>query len=122
MRCVQIDVEEGSLGTFDVLETWPERLKGLLGDVGGSRQVLIADCGSIHTVGMRYPIDVAFVNRDMRVCLARRRLPPGRVLGSREASFVLERRNNPGIWPVEGDYALVEGEWSLGGQYGRETH
>ncbi|MGN0075948.1 MAG: hypothetical protein ACI38Z_03125 [Parafannyhessea sp.] len=121
MKYVEVGIGEGSLGGFDVLETWHERLKGLLGDGCGSRQVLIADCGSIHTVGMRFSIDVAFVSRDMRVCLVRRGMPPGRVLGSRDASFVLERRSCPGIWPTEGDYILVEGDWGLGGRNGREA-
>lgn len=115
MKDVEVCIAEGGLGTFDVLETWHERLRGLLGDECGARRVLIADCGSIHTVGMRYPIDVAFVNREMRACLVQRNVPPGRVLGSREASFVLERRSESGIWPSEGGLVLVEGDWSLGG-------
>lgn len=37
-------------------------------------------CNSIHTVGMRFPIDVVMVDREWRVVALRERLVPGRVV------------------------------------------
>lgn len=36
-------------------------------------------CGSIHTCGMGYPIDVVFLDREFRVLRVRRNLPPWRL-------------------------------------------
>src|SRR3989338_5620498 len=62
-----------------VARTWRQRMVGLL-----ARSTLPADealifpaCASIHTVGMRFPIDVIFVDRDWRVVAVRERLGPG---------------------------------------------
>ncbi len=57
-------------------------------------------------MGMRYAIDVAFLDVGGRVLLARRGLVPGSLLGCRFAAGVLERPEGPGPWPCDGD--LVE--------------
>lgn len=90
-----------------VLRTWPERLRGLLGTSGDAGAVLIARCGSIHTFGMRYAIDVAFIRDDGEVVGVRRGLAPGRVASCRRASCVLERPACRGQWPEEGERLLV---------------
>jgi uncharacterized protein len=52
--------------------------------------LLLERCRSVHTTGMRVPITVAFLDRDL-VVLAVLRVPPGRVLGPRRrARHVLE--------------------------------
>lgn len=58
-----------------------ERRRGLLGRDGlsaGSALVL-TPCNTIHTVGMRFPLDVAFVDRHGRVRHIVRNLPPTRI-------------------------------------------
>ena len=61
-------VREGEvLASLDVAESFGARLRGLLGRDGLDGALLIRPAKSVHTVGMRFPIDVAFCDRDMRV-------------------------------------------------------
>ncbi len=49
-------------------------------------------CRSVHTFGMRFPIDVAFVDDRARVVRVERSVPPRRVLVERRAFAVVESR------------------------------
>lgn len=62
--------------------------------------LLIPRCRSVHTFGMRFPIDVAFLDRDGRVLRLARGVPPNRVLWCRAAAAVLEAPLNmiPARW------------------------
>ncbi|MGE4530394.1 MAG: DUF192 domain-containing protein [Acidithiobacillus sp.] len=46
-----------------------ERLQGLLGidALTEAQGLLLTPCGSVHTIGMRFPIDVIFLDSSMRV-------------------------------------------------------
>jgi uncharacterized membrane protein (UPF0127 family) len=55
------------LATLEVAETLRERTRGLLGRDGFDGAVLLRPAKSVHTFRMRFPIDVAFVDRDLRV-------------------------------------------------------
>lgn len=55
-----------------------ERRRGLLGTDAPSGALWIEPCKQVHTFGMRYAIDVAYVARDGHV-LATRTLAPWRV-------------------------------------------
>ena len=59
-----------------------ERLRGLLGRNGLPRGEAMAfpRCNAVHPVGMRFPIDVAFLGRDGRPVKLARAVPPGRLL------------------------------------------
>lgn len=73
--------------------TYWSRLVGLLGRRGLSEGegLLIVPCSSVHTLFMRFPIDVAFLDRDGRVVNAYSSVPPFRVLvGGRGARMALE--------------------------------
>jgi uncharacterized membrane protein (UPF0127 family) len=52
--------------------------------------LIIAPCSSIHTVGMRFPIDVAFVARDGRVLKACGSIPRWRIALSLRAFAAIE--------------------------------
>jgi len=52
--------------------------------------LLIPRCSSVHTFGMRFEIDVYFLDRAGRVLSVRRRVPPRRILWCRGAAAVLE--------------------------------
>ena len=52
--------------------------------------LLIPRCASVHTFGMRFALDVYFLDRDGRVLAVHRRVPPRRVLWHRGARKVLE--------------------------------
>ncbi|NLT55766.1 MAG: DUF192 domain-containing protein [Actinomycetales bacterium] len=61
-----------------VAATAAERRRGLLGTDALVGALWLQPCSSVHCVGMRYPIDVALLNRRGRV-LAVRTLRPGRM-------------------------------------------
>jgi uncharacterized membrane protein (UPF0127 family) len=52
--------------------------------------LLIPRCRSVHTFGMRFVLDLVFLDRHGRPCSLRRRVPPRRVASDRRASAVLE--------------------------------
>ena len=55
------------LAALEVADTLGARSRGLLGRDGIDGAMLIKPARSVHTIGMRFPIDVAFCDRDMRV-------------------------------------------------------
>ena len=65
----------------EMAETWWSRLRGLLGHPALERSegLLIRPCRAVHMVGMRYPIDVAFLDPGGRVLAAYAELAPGRL-------------------------------------------
>jgi len=52
--------------------------------------LLFPRCSSVHTFGMRFALDVYFLDRDDGVLAVHRRVPPWRVLWHRGARKVLE--------------------------------
>src|SRR6185369_6522883 len=52
--------------------------------------LLLDRCYGIHTIGMRFPIDVLFLDRDLHVMRAVSALPPYRTFVVRQAVYVLE--------------------------------
>lgn len=78
-----------------VAGTWWRRLRGLLGRpaLRTGEGMLLLDCDSVHTAGMGYPIDVAFLDGEGRVVRTLSELAPWRVgLGGRAAVHALELR------------------------------
>ena len=55
------------LATLEVAGSTGARVKGLLGRDGIEGALLLQPAKSVHTLGMRFPIDVAFVDRDLVV-------------------------------------------------------
>ncbi|MBA3655098.1 MAG: DUF192 domain-containing protein [Actinobacteria bacterium] len=55
------------LASVEVADSFGARVKGLLGRDGIDGALLIKPARSVHTVGMRFPIDVAFCSRDLAV-------------------------------------------------------
>ena len=83
-------------GGFVVLEatTAGSRLLGLAllraGGLPPGHALLIPDCRSVHTFGMRFPIDVAFLDERGRPLRVERAVGPRRLLVNRRAFAVLE--------------------------------
>jgi uncharacterized membrane protein (UPF0127 family) len=73
-------------------DTVSSRLLGLalLRAVPPGHALLIADCRSVHTFGMRFAIDVAFLDASGRPIRIERAVGRRRVLACREAFAVLE--------------------------------
>src|SRR5204863_6829154 len=57
--------------------------------------LLIPHCRSIHTFGMRFPIDVTFLDESGSALRVEHAVPPRRVLVERRAVAVLERASPP---------------------------
>ena len=52
--------------------------------------LLIPGCRSVHTFGMRFALDVVFLDRARRPISTRRAVPRNRFVGDRRAAEVLE--------------------------------
>jgi hypothetical protein len=52
------------LASLEVAESFGGRLRGLLGRDGFEGALLLPKARSVHTLGMRFPIDVAFCKHD----------------------------------------------------------
>jgi uncharacterized membrane protein (UPF0127 family) len=68
------------------------RLRGLLGrrGLGADEGVLLRPVGAIHTLFMRFPIDVVFLDRDYVVVKVAHEVRPWRFAAARHAKVVLE--------------------------------
>ena len=75
-----------------VASTRTARLLGLalLARDAAGPGLLIPRCRSVHTFGMRFGLDVVFLNRDLAPVSIRRGLPFGRIAFDRRARSVLE--------------------------------
>ena len=55
------------LATLDVADSFGSRLKGLLGRSGIDGAFLVKPAMSVHTLGMKFAIDVAFCDKNLKV-------------------------------------------------------
>jgi uncharacterized membrane protein (UPF0127 family) len=55
------------LANAEVASTYGERLRGLLGRSGFDGAFVLPHTRAVHTMGMRFPLDVAFLDRQLRV-------------------------------------------------------
>ncbi len=73
--------------------TWWRRFRGFLGKAapGRGEGILLAPCHAVHTVGMRFPLDVVFLTVDGTVVQLESFLRPWRVRrGAKATRYVLE--------------------------------
>ena len=70
------------------------RRRGLLGrdSLGDGVALVIAPCNAVHTVGMRFPIDIVFVARDGRITKIVERLGAWRAAAAFTAFATIELR------------------------------
>ncbi len=88
-----------------------ERMRGLLcrPRLQEHEALLIKPCSSVHTIGMKYTIDLAFLDHNWTVVKAVHALKPWRMAGCAAALMVLEIAEN-GLYKLQ----LTEGlqlEW-----------
>ncbi|MDQ3725465.1 MAG: DUF192 domain-containing protein [Actinomycetota bacterium] len=80
------------MGRFPAATGFRERLLGLSrrdrSEAGPG--LLIPRCASVHTFGMRFELDLFFLDGEGRILAVRRRVPPRRVVWHRGAAAVLE--------------------------------
>jgi uncharacterized membrane protein (UPF0127 family) len=60
-------VDGRDIGSVEVAASGAARRRGLLGRDGIEAAILLTPAASVHTVGMRFPIDVAFLDRRLVV-------------------------------------------------------
>ncbi|MFG2193117.1 DUF192 domain-containing protein [Streptomyces sp. NPDC048639] len=63
---------------LEIAASYRTRTRGLLGRDGLDGAILLTPAASVHTFRMRFAIDVAYLDRRLRV-LAVRTMPPGRL-------------------------------------------
>lgn len=103
-----------------IASTWPDRIKGLLGADPSAEILLLTPCRSIHTFGMGFPIDVAFIDREGVVLRAKRSVPSCRMLKQADAYAVLERCSLPRArWFQRGDRIGIDAFLSSAGSITR---
>jgi uncharacterized membrane protein (UPF0127 family) len=92
----------GSRVPLELAASRRTRNRGLLGRDGIEGALLLTAVSSVHTFGMRFPIEVAFLDRDLRV-LAACAMPPNRLALPRlRARHVLEAGSGSWArWGVE---------------------
>jgi uncharacterized membrane protein (UPF0127 family) len=76
----------------EIAATRTTRRRGLLGRDGleASTAMLLAPCASVHTVGMRFPIDVVFVDRQGVAVKVVRDMKPWRIAMAPSSRAVIE--------------------------------
>lgn len=84
--------EEGMQLSLDIAVSFADRLIGLFSKRAKGDVLLIAPCHSIHTFGMREPIDIAFIDKGGNVVEVCESLSPWRIKRCGGAFAVLERR------------------------------
>ena len=94
-----------------IASSWLSRARGMLfgkGDRMKPSQVLaLIPCKSVHTMFMRFPIDVAFVDAQGVVVKARSAMPRGKVAFCRGAVCVFERHAAGEGWFEPGDRVAI---------------
>jgi uncharacterized protein len=73
-----------------------ERMRGLLASppIKQNEGLLITPCSSVHTFGMRYDIDLVFIDKQWTVVKTVKSLKPWRMSASNAAFMVLELATN----------------------------
>jgi len=76
----------------DVANTSQTRRRGLLKHSGlaAGEGLWIIPCEAVHTIGMKFPIDVVFVNKKKKVVKVRPEMPKWRFAGALRAHSVVE--------------------------------
>lgn len=72
--------------------SWGLRFRGLMGkkELPAGEGILLRPCASVHTMFMRFPIDVVFCDADLRVLAVAPQVPKWRMRGQRGAKVAIE--------------------------------
>ncbi|MDP9651207.1 DUF192 domain-containing protein [Paraburkholderia caledonica] len=93
MKLASLKVHGNDAGIkVSVTQTMRERMRGLLGreSLPPCEALLLKRCGSVHTFGMRFHIDVLFLDRRKRVVAIHHGVGKRRVLLNLRAAHTLE--------------------------------
>lgn len=91
-RVVDISRNTELASTVELADTSAKRSKGLLGrnELGPGEGLWIVPCESIHTFGMRFAIDLVYLDRQHRIRKIRRNVAPWRLSACLTAHSVIE--------------------------------
>jgi uncharacterized membrane protein (UPF0127 family) len=92
------DTKDNSLAQSDdrleawLADTYLSRLRGLLGRkrLGDGEGLLLKGCAAVHTIGMRYPLDIVFLDKNGRVLKCQTGVKPFRTASASGAYYTLE--------------------------------
>jgi uncharacterized membrane protein (UPF0127 family) len=72
--------------------SWGLRFRGLMGKkkLPAGEGILLRPCASVHTMFMRFPVDVVFCDRDLRVLSVAPEVPKWRMRSQRGAKVAVE--------------------------------
>jgi len=81
------------LNEAEIAHSFYHRLKGLLGrsSLAVGKGLIIKPCRSVHTMGMLFPIDLAFVDSEDRICHITENMRPYRISPViKKSSYIIE--------------------------------
>jgi len=92
LRVVNLSQNTEIATSVEVADTGAARSKGLLGrlGLGPGEGLWIVPCESVHTFGMKFPIDLVYLDRAHRIRKIRKRVVPWRISACFTAHSVLE--------------------------------
>ena len=93
MRAINLTIKKEIANNVIVAKGILERMKGLIGHsaIKSGDALLIKPCKGIHTFGMKFPIDVIFLDKGNNVIAVKKYLPPNRITPIYlRAKYVLE--------------------------------
>lgn len=85
-----------------MLETFRDKALGLLRSGKHSPAAALMRCSSVHTFGMKYPLDLAFIDRDGHVLRICQNVKPGDIRSKFGSWAVLERPASRRTWLRQG--------------------
>jgi uncharacterized membrane protein (UPF0127 family) len=73
-------------------DTFLSRLRGLLGRkrLGDNDGLMLMRCAAVHTIGMHYPLDLVFMDKNGKVLKCQKGVKPFRGASARGAYYTLE--------------------------------
>lgn len=94
VRVVNLTRQSELASHVEVADQGARRRKGLLGvdELAPGEGLWIAPCEAVHTFGMRFAIDLVYLDRSRRIVKIRHRVPRSRISGCLRAHSVLELR------------------------------
>lgn len=92
-------------------DSYLSRLSGLLGKkrLSDSEGLLLTRCPAVHTIGMRYPLDLVFMDKQGKVLKCQEGVKPCRAAGAGGAYYTLEL--NQGVIRKQGIAVNDRFEW-----------
>lgn len=92
LRLVNVTRQKQLASSVEVAQSGAKRSKGLLGrsGLGRGEALWIVPCEAVHTIGMQFPIDLVYLDRQYRIRKIRSNVGPWRFSGCLSAHSVIE--------------------------------